>query len=804
MKNTATITKPINTLWGKTFDRWFRWLQKDTPTGDVVFYPELTQEGETSLKGVYIIGDLTGIPLLKFATTGGLKLVKGFPSYDHWKNRSKIFEQWEQEIKQNKHPNTQAYDVVIIGAGPAGISAGIEAKKRGYKYIILEASERPFNTIQNFPKEKPMFYEPKNMEEPSELKLKGDTKEELLDNFFHIMKKHTDLNIVYNEKAETIETLAEGEHTIKTKTHQYLARKTILAIGKSGNHRNLGVPGETLPHVYNQLFDPHAYTEKNILVIGGGDTALESAQLLQKAGATVTMSYRQPEFTRPKPGNIIACNKLQKEKKLTLLFNSTITEIRTTEVDIAINETKETRSFDNVFIMIGTQLPYEFFKSAGIKIANAKTHITYWWMTFAIAFANIVYFGKASAPLDTSNGISSAIASLITGTIKEASIKTIAWTSVLVLGITGIVITIDLIKKWKYYFKNKWSYIKYTYFFLTIIFYLIVFFGNKYFSFQLGNKDPYFWYSFLYTITIGLFGARRIATAKKTYVTIQTTTLFFVQAIPLFFIPNVVLPWMNTMGWIHPWIIEHVFLGGEWWRFVGFVLAWPLFFWNIFTNEPSIFWLIVSLIQTFIIIPLLVIKYGKGAYCSWICSCGAMAETLGDEYRTLAPHGPKAKKWENVGQILLLAIIITTTLHILGWVPHLQNTLSGINNILLNGYSFFVDTLLAGTLGVGLYFFYSGRMWCRFACPLAALMHIYNKFSTWGILADKKKCISCGLCTKECHMGIDVMGYAQQGRTVTDGECVNCSACVNVCPTGVLSFGKYKKLWGNKNNKLSS
>ncbi len=794
----------LKSAYSKTFKKWFDWLQKDNPTGDIVFYPELNADGESSLKGVYIIGDLTGIPLLKFATNGGLKMVKGFPSYDHWKNRSKLFEKWENDVvfqnKKGRNANEstkEVYDLVIVGAGPAGISAGIEAKKMGYKYIILESSERPFHTIENFPKGKPMFYEPKGLEEVSEITLQGETKEELLDHFYQIMKKHSALDIRYGEKVESINSLSEGENILKTKSREYLARKTILAIGKSGNHRRLGVPGETLSHVYNQLFDPGEYKGKNVLVVGGGDTALESAQLLVKAGANVTMSYRKSEFSRPKPGNIISCNNMVSEGRLEIIFDSAPREIRNGEVDLDFQGEIVTKNFDNVFVNIGAQLPYEFFKSAGIKISNAKTKITYWWMGFVISFANIIYFGKASGSLDTNNGFYGAIGSIFSGGAQSVPFKLIAWLSVPVLFVTGIVALADLLKNWKGYFKTRWSYIKYTYFAITVLFYLIVFFGNKYFGFNLGGRDPYFWYGFLYTTTIGLFGARRISVTKTKYATMQTITLFLIQALPLFLIPNFLLPWMNEMGWIHPWIVENVFLGGEWWRFVGFILAWPLFFWNIFTNEPSVFWLTVSIIQTFVIIPIAVIKFGKGAYCSWVCSCGALAETLGDEYRTLAPHGAKAKRWDNFGQIVLLLVLVTTILHILGWAPTFSGALSGVNNVLMSGYTFLVDTLIAGTLGVGLYFFYSGRFWCRFACPLAALMHIYNKFSTWGILADKKKCISCGLCTKECHMGIDVMGYAQQGKTLDDVECVNCSACVNVCPTGVLKFGRYKKFWGN-------
>jgi polyferredoxin len=100
-----------------------------------------------------------------------------------------------------------------------------------------------------------------------------------------------------------------------------------------------------------------------------------------------------------------------------------------------------------------------------------------------------------------------------------------------------------------------------------------------------------------------------------------------------------------------------------------------------------------------------------------------------------------------------------------------------------------VDIIFAGVLGFGVYFFLSGRVWCRFFCPLAALMHIYSRFSRYRIFSDKKKCISCNICTKVCHMGIDVMNYANKGIPMNDVECVSCSACIVNCPTQVLSFG---------------
>jgi NosR/NirI family transcriptional regulator, nitrous oxide reductase regulator len=98
---------------------------------------------------------------------------------------------------------------------------------------------------------------------------------------------------------------------------------------------------------------------------------------------------------------------------------------------------------------------------------------------------------------------------------------------------------------------------------------------------------------------------------------------------------------------------------------------------------------------------------------------------------------------------------------------------------------------------VGLYWHFSGRVWCRFACPLAALMHIFAKFSRFRILADKKRCISCNVCTSVCHQGIDVMGFANRGRPMEDPECVRCSACVQSCPTGVLQFGEVNPRTGD-------
>jgi polyferredoxin len=195
-----------------------------------------------------------------------------------------------------------------------------------------------------------------------------------------------------------------------------------------------------------------------------------------------------------------------------------------------------------------------------------------------------------------------------------------------------------------------------------------------------------------------------------------------------------------------------------------------------------------------VLIPLGIWFFGKGVYCGWICSCGALAETLGDTHRHKMPHGPKWNRLNLAGQGVLAIALVLLVLRILGWaLPHDNWIAQNFYKVFEERYKWGVDVFLAGVLGYGVYFWYSGRVWCRFFCPLAALMHVYARFSRFAIIADKKKCISCSQCTSVCHQGIDVMSFANKGAPMRDPECVRCSACVETCPTGVLSFGQVNR-----------
>ena len=185
-----------------------------------------------------------------------------------------------------------------------------------------------------------------------------------------------------------------------------------------------------------------------------------------------------------------------------------------------------------------------------------------------------------------------------------------------------------------------------------------------------------------------------------------------------------------------------------------------------------------------------------------------MAETLGDTHRHKMPHGAAWNRANMVGQAILLICLLLLATRIVSWIwpdTGFGGSLAAFHAGLLYGwkpfgvqlnYKWAVDLLLAGIVGYGAYFWFSGRVWCRFACPLAALMHVYARFSRFRILADKKKCISCNVCTSVCHQGIDVMNFANKGLPMADPECVRCSACVESCPTGVLEFGQVDRKTG--------
>ncbi len=751
---------------------YFDWLQKDNPTGKPDRLPELRNTFETTVPGIYCVGDLTGIPLIKLAAESGYELIERLARDEQFRNQKR------------KQPGSDIKDLIIIGGGPAGVSACLHAAELGFSHVVLE-STRLFSTIENFPTGKPIYVTPQEPPMKSVLTFSDGTKESLLEEL-HEDIRDKDLPIVVGEEAKRI-IGEDGYFTVVTADKkEYKALRVIVAIGKSGNPRMLKVPGEDLPKVFSRLIDPAEFENQNVLVVGGGDSAVEAAVALAKKGAEVWFSYRKDSLSRPKEQNIAAFNTQVERGTIHPYFESRVKEIRPEEVVLQAKGGDVTLPNQVVFTLLGTELPISFFKRSDIRIEGERHFPDWIKIAGLILFASLLYFGKKAPSLDIDGfaGFFTVPGELIKMPWARMTNGLAAWMSLPLFILTIIYLVGHFIKYRTQYFTSSWNYFKYAFYFSMAALFIYLYMAYKLFNSRPIFSDMGDWYTTFYSLTIMVFGFRRIAVNPTGYIKRQTWLLMAFQVIPLFILPLFVLPFMADNGMIGQWVSENVFPNGAYWRAYGLILAWPLFIHNLAMGEPTVFWLWAGLAQTFLIIPAIVYAWGKGAYCGWVCSCGALAETLGDEYRTTAPHGPRAKRMDNVGQYVLWFAGIVT---ILAWMAGNEDAI--YSRVASDIYAIVVDIVFAGVLGVGVYFFMSGRFWCRFLCPLAALMHIYARFSPYRIFANKKRCISCNICTKVCHMGIDVMSYANKGIPMNDVECVRCSACVVNCPMQVLTFG---------------
>ncbi|MHC4952630.1 MAG: NAD(P)-binding domain-containing protein [Planctomycetota bacterium] len=693
--------------------RFADWLHLEFPAGLVERGPEVRAGGATNLPGVTVVGDLTGVPLLKFAVDTGAGAIEGCQS------RAK-----EGEL-----------DLVIIGGGVAGMSTAVAAQKKGLRFVVIEASEI-FSTIVNFPKKKLIFTYPVKWKPRGDLEVTSGVKEDLIRELFgHVEGKG--LPVVLGAGADHVRAVSGGYEVVLKKGSNpcpwegdvlpagfrtpLVARHIVVALGRSGNFRRLGVPGEDLPQVSNRLIDPAKFKGQKVLVVGGGDSATEAAASIADAGGEVTLSYRKGDLTRPKPENVARVG----ERPIRLLLPSRIREIRADAVDLDVDGEAVTIENDAVLSLIGREPPLPFFRKSGIPIVGEMTAKKWAALGIFMVACTLMYLWKAGVLASGLDGIASRDPRSLLGAVVNAT------------------------------------------------------------------RDPSFYYSLAYSVCVVAFGFARMRRRKTPYVKLQTYTLMAIQVIPLFLLPQIVLPWMGANDWIPGWIREQFFPGDSWWRSYGLILAWPLFFWNLASAEPVMGWLVLSFVQTFVLIPWMIRRWGKGAYCGWICSCGALAETLGDTQRHKMPHGPTANRWNLAGQVVLVFAFAALVWRILGWTMADGNFFARtFDGAFATPWKYTVDIFLAGVLGIGVYFWFSGRVWCRFFCPLAALMHIYAKFTRYRILPDKERCISCNVCTSVCHQGIDIMSYANKGRAMDDVQCVRCSACVEQCPTGTLSFGR--------------
>lgn len=296
-----------------------------------------------------------------------------------------------------------------------------------------------------------------------------------------------------------------------------------------------------------------------------------------------------------------------------------------------------------------------------------------------------------------------------------------------------------------------------------------------------GKASQWFLYGFLYTIAVVVMGVRMLIKYRHNkYQQVRTASVMFFQLVFAFLIPEILTKLnMPSADLKNMWPLDYSF-------FFDYRIDQ-----KIQAGTFGTFLFVWGIVLFAIGVPVLTYFFGKRWYCSWVCGCGGLAETLGDPFRQLSNKSLKAWKYERyiIHGVLVFAVLMTVgvlytyftgSYTMLGFIP---------TESIKSWYGFGVGAIFSGVVGTGFYPIMGNRVWCRFGCPLAAYLGLVQRFkSRFRITTNGGQCISCGNCSTYCEQGIDVRAYAQKGQDIVRSSCVGCGICSAVCPRGVLNL----------------
>ena len=311
--------------------------------------PHVSQSYESNIPGIYIAGELGGMGLIKNSVEQGAAAV-------------------ENLVRKMTHKGGTAYDLIIVGAGPAGISASLTAKKHNLRFLTLE-QDTLGGTVYTFPRSKVVMTAPMDLPQYGKVKLFDTSKSELLELWHDALVRNS---VQIREKTKVDAIISDGEQFKVQTLHgeEFLAENILLAIGRRGTPRKLEVPGETSEKVAYRLLEPEQIAGKSIVVVGGGDSAIEAA--LSLAGQNrVTLSYRGEAFNRIKPKNREKIQAAMNAQQLEVRFKSNLVKIEKHQVIMKMEDGHEAvMPNDLVYIFAGGELPTQFLEKAGVRITK--------------------------------------------------------------------------------------------------------------------------------------------------------------------------------------------------------------------------------------------------------------------------------------------------------------------------------------------------------------------------------------------------------------------------------------------------
>ncbi len=737
----------------------------DSPTAETR-RPVLDANHESNVAGLFVVGDLAGAPVIKLAMEHGDRVARHISA-----------------LPDAHSTVAGAYDALVIGAGASGLTAALCLQEMGLRVLVVEKSKIA-NTIEDFPEGKWIYAEPESVPASGRLWLEGATKEELLERWQQIVRERQ-VDVRVGEGVTELNRRTDKHFDVQTSKDRYVARRVVLATGQRGNPRWLGVPGEDYEHVYHRLYSPKKYENERILVVGGGNSAVEAALTLAEQNE-VTLSYRGDAMRRIFKGNQRKLEEAIAAGRIEVVLESRVLSFEKDRYRLERKEgtgsRTEERIYDHAFVLVGAELPTVFLKELGLRLENE-------WTGNSVVAALLTLLTLAGLWLyGNQTGIPALENLVLPGAL-------LALGSLGALGYSG----------WK---GNRFSWLGAAFLVSYTIYGAKLGAGQEFWPYRGWGYDalsfsgrPWaFWYTALYTAVMTVFGIqamKRWGFARNDKIQIwRYTSLLGFQWIFFFLIPEFLFQLAVKYQWVGEALAADPNFANNAWRSYGIVYAWPLFFYTFFSSPHEI-WMVWGAVLAFGIIPILVLFHGK-RYCSWICGCGGLAETLGDRWRHLAPKGDASIRWESMNLWVLGAAVAVTVLMLGREAVYFFREPSQFG---VEWYRLIADVWLVGIIPVTLYPFFGGKVWCRYWCPLASMMQLFSKFFTrakvsrFAIHSDDK-CIACGECTRYCQVGIDVMRFAMKQEVLTNdnSSCIGCGICVTVCPMDVLSFSDAGKV----------